>query len=191
MAAKLALISYVVLGVVLCISAGTDLKTGKVYNWLTLPAILLGFALAVGGGALMNGQPGAVAGLKDVSLAFALGLVPFVVIFAAGGLGGGDVKLMATVGAVSAQWQVVLGTAFYAFAVGMVMAVVLMIRRRIVKQTLGRVFTAALTAAAGVKPSLPGDSPRIPFALCICLGGLLAGAEKMLHVNLPWSGWLY
>ena len=191
MAEKLALISYLTLGLVLCISTVTDFKTGKVYNWLTFPAILVGFALAIGGGAMLNGGAGAWESFRQVSLAFTAGLIPFVIIFALGGLGGGDVKLMATVGALSAHWECVLGTTVYAFTTGLVIAIGVMIRRGIIKQTLRRVFIATLTAAAGVQPDIPTDSPRIPFALAICVGGLLAGAEHLLRVKLPWSQWIY
>lgn len=172
---------------VLLIAAIMDWRTGRVVNRLTYPAMLLGIGWAVLGGWIDLGAAGAAGGLQAALLGLGAGLLPFYVIFTAGGLGGGDAKLMGAVGAISADWRCVLAAAVYAFFIAFVMAVVVMIRRGLVKRTAARLFGAALMTSAKVRPDLSHDSPRIPFAVAICLGGILAGAEVLLGVNTPWA----
>lgn len=181
-------LAFGLLAAVLTAAAVTDIRTERVPNVLTYGAMAAGVLLWTVAGLIRGGGSGAAGHAAAALLGCAAGYIPFAVIFAAGGLGGGDVKLMAAVGAVSASWQVVLATTVYALIVMFAMAIVTMIRRRIVGRTLRRLFTAALVAAARVKPDMPADSPRLPFAAAVCVGGLLAGVEYLLHVPLPWSG---
>ena len=180
-------IYFALLGAVLVVAAVTDLRHQIVPNRLTVPAIALGLLLHGAEGLTRGGW----AGLGDeLIVAFAatlVGLVPMALLFLAGGLGGGDVKLVGAVGAISGSWQCVLGTVFYGFLLAAVMAVVLMVRHRIVKRTLQRLLGAALSAYGRSKVHLPRDSPKVPFALAVCLGGLLAGAEHLLRLALPWN----
>ncbi len=176
-------IAFALLTVVLIIAAVTDIRTGKVYNWLTYPAILLGLAFWCAAGWL-----GAPTGLASALIGFAAGLIPFAIVYALGGLGGGDVKLMAAVGTVSASWEVVLGAAFYGLLLAGLYAVVLMIRRGLVKQTLRRIFGAALLASAKVRADLDRDSPRVPFAAAVAIAASVAGAEHLLDGHSPWGG---
>mgnify|MGYP006434956027 CR=1 FL=1 len=175
------------LAVVLIIASVTDLRSGKVYNWLTYPSMLVGLALAGIFGALGGaGLAGAWSGLQAAGLAMVLGLLAMGIIAAAGGIGWGDVKLLGGVGALSASWQVVLSTMVYALIVGALLAVVVMVRRGLVRRTFSRLFGAAMLASARVRSELPADSPRVPFALALCLGGLLAAAEVLLDLPTPW-----
>jgi len=81
-------------GVVLCvagIAALTDLRTGHIPNWLTLPAIALALVAH-----LVTG--GAMGGLFSVIGLVLCGFFPLV-LFWRGAMGGGDVKLFAAIGA--------------------------------------------------------------------------------------------
>ncbi|NJL31641.1 MAG: hypothetical protein HC898_08430 [Phycisphaerales bacterium] len=104
-----------------------------------------------------------------------------------GAVGGGDVKLMAAVGAISASWECVLGTTLYGMIIGFIMAVAVMVQRGLVRQTMQRLWVAMVTVRAGVKHELPTDSPRLPYALAFAIGGLLAGAEHLLQIRMPWA----
>ncbi len=176
------LIAFIVLSVVLLIAAITDCLYGKVYNKLTYPAILLGLALWTTAG-LLGGDRGLSASL----IGLACGLIPFAIIARLGGLGGGDVKLMAAVGAMGASWQVVLSTAFYAMIVAMVMAVVIMFHRGIVRQTLRRILGAALSAAARSKTDLNNTQHTVPFGAAVAVGGIIASAEQLMNLVTPWA----
>jgi hypothetical protein len=69
----------------------------------------------------------------------------------------------------------------------MLIAIVLMVRHRIVKRTLMRILGAAILLSAKARPQFPTDSPRVPFALAVAVGGLLAGAEQLLDLATPWA----
>ncbi|MEZ6189945.1 MAG: prepilin peptidase [Phycisphaerales bacterium] len=177
------LTAFVLLAVVLLIAAVTDYKQGKIYNWLTLPAIGAGLVLW-----LIAGLSGSDKGIGASSFAFVCGLIPFGFMALKGWLGGGDAKLMAAVGALSASWECVLGTAFYGLLVAMVMAIVIMIHRGIVRQTMSRIFGAILSTAVRVKPDLENEKHTVPFGAAVAVGGLLAGAEHLLGWVAPWTG---
>lgn len=175
-------------GVLVC-AAWFDIKTQKVPNKLVLPAILVGWIWWLVWGAVGN-EPNLTAwtGFRDSLIGFAAGFFPFAVVYASGALGGGDVKTMGAVGALSAQWETVLSTTVYACVVAALIAIFVMIQKGLVIQTFRRLFGMALVKASGAKPDMPEDSPKIPFALAIAVGGIVAGLETLLNVNTPWAG---
>lgn len=175
-------VTMALLATVLGIAAITDLRSQIVHNRLTYPAMALGLIWAAVAGGITAGGGGAVTGLLASFIAMLVAIIPFAIIFAAGGFGGGDVKLMGAVGAISASWQCVLATTLYALVLGAVLAIIVMVRCGLVRRTMGRLFGAAMMAAARVKPDIPQDSPRIPFALAIAIGGIVAGVENVLGV---------
>ena len=81
----------VILMMVLVIAVIMDLHSSRIPNWLTFPA--MGFALA--GHAWLNGIDGIFFSLAGLGT----GLGLFLFIYLAGGIGAGDVKLMASIGA--------------------------------------------------------------------------------------------
>ena len=182
-------IAFVLLAGTLMIAAATDWRSGKVYNWLTYSAMLGGLLYWSAWGLAADGGHGALEQAMAAGFALAAGLIPFAVIFALGGLGGGDVKLMGAVGALSASSACVLTTACYAFVIAAGFAVIVMIRRRIVCRTLGRILLAAFAVASRTRPEPFDPGPRIPFAVAVAVGGILAGAEHLLGLTLPWSAW--
>ncbi len=72
--------------------AVTDLWKGRIYNAVTYPAIAAGFVLQVA----LHGAPGLGFALGG----FAVGFFPAFLLFALGGMGGGDVKLLGAIGAI-------------------------------------------------------------------------------------------
>jgi prepilin peptidase CpaA len=73
------------------IAVVTDLWSFKIYNALTLPLILSGL--------VYQGVASGSAGLSGSASGVAVGFGVFFLVFLLGGMGGGDVKLMAGVGA--------------------------------------------------------------------------------------------
>jgi prepilin peptidase CpaA len=81
------------------VAAATDLRSRRIYNWLTAPAVVAGFAAhpalkALAGAPFLDG-------LKFAGAGFGLALLIFVPLFALRAFGGGDVKLMLAVGTLS------------------------------------------------------------------------------------------
>ncbi len=182
--------AFGLLAAMLIVASVTDVRSGKVYNWLTLPAAGIGIGLAVAFGVYHAGLEGALDGLRDSVLAMVAGLLILGLVCGAGGMGWGDVKLLGAFGAISASWQCVVSAMIYSFVIAALMALVVMIRHGLVKRTFARLFGAAMLASAKVKPEIPDDSPRIPYALALAVGGLIAAAEVLLGWHTPWAaGW--
>jgi prepilin peptidase CpaA len=168
------LLSYLPLLAALVIAAGSDLRSRRIPNSLTLPLALSGLLLAGlpssrAEGAISFG--GAAAGL-GVGLA-----VPFV-FFAIGALGAGDVKLLAAVGA----WvgvKPILIIMLAAAIIGGVLAVVQALMQRRLALVLGnttllamnlvnvrRFGTARVVAMSAESPSL---NNALPYGVAIAL----------------------
>lgn len=179
-------VAYVSLVVVLLTATVFDIKTHNVPAWLTYPSAIAGFLFWTIAGACTGESfaAGAWQGFSSSGVAFLAALIPFTIIYALGALGGGDVKLMAVVGAMSAHWECVLGTALYGFIAGLVLAVIVMIHKGVAKRTFQRILGVVLALAARTKPTIPDDSPRIPFALAILVGGAISGADVLLGWSL-------
>ena len=182
-------LAFGLLTVVLVVAAVSDVRCGLVHNWLTYPAMVGGLLFWFLAGLIRGGATGAAHELFAASIGLTAGLVPMAIIFAAGGLGGGDVKLMGAVGAMSSSWQCVLATAVYALIIAAGMAIFVMVRKRLVRQTLSRIIGAALAVGARARIDFSADSPRIPFGLALAIGGLIAAGELLLRLEVPWA-WL-
>jgi prepilin peptidase CpaA len=123
----------------LLIAAVSDVVTGKIYNWLTLPALACGFAAA--------GYLGGWAGLGDAALGAGIGLVLYGWMFWIRVMGGGDVKLLMALGAwgglAFAQEVAVLGV------------------------LLGGIFAAAWLGLHGKLPAFVAKMRRFLYSLLI------------------------
>src|SRR5437867_13366161 len=80
------------LAALLIMATATDLRSGRIPDWLTLPTIVV--ALAVH--AWFEGLSGLLFGLAG----FGTGLGIFLLLYISGCVGAGDVKLMATIGSI-------------------------------------------------------------------------------------------
>ena len=170
-------------GVLVVVAAVTDVRLTRVPNWLTYPAIVIalaGHALAGGWGG-RGADPGLVAAL----LGFAAGFGPLLICWLAGGLGGGDAKLMGAIGALGG-WRFAIAAMMYGFIIAAIMAIVIMIRKKVVRRTLRRIFNAVvLLIVPGAKPADPTsrDSPKVPFAVALCAGALAAVVANILKAG--------
>jgi len=81
------------------VAAAADLKTGHIPNWLTFGAWGTAGALHVARGAMVTGWSGAATGALTALAGSLVCLVLPAFLHRASGMGGGDVKLLAAVGA--------------------------------------------------------------------------------------------
>lgn len=171
---------FVVLGVVVVVSAVTDVRSGRVPNVVTYTGIAVGLI----GHTLLGGLhgEGLGIGLYGSAAGFAAGFMPMLAVWMAGGIGGGDAKLMGAVGALTG-WRFALSALFYGLAAALVLAVIVMLRKRIVGRTLRRVFRFVVLMMTPSKPADPaaGDSEKVPFALALCIGAAAALVEALLR----------
>ena len=156
------------LGALLAICVVTDLARGMVYNRVTLPAMFLGLCL----GFFQAGWSGL--GVAAVGLLIGGGI--FLIPFMLRAVGGGDVKMMAGVGALAGA-PFALKTALYACLLGGVWALLAMTAKgklgRGLKDTARFFRGLAVPGLKAEEPSPLGLKP-LPFGLCIALGAVWA-----------------
>jgi prepilin peptidase CpaA len=153
------------------IACGWDLRTRRIPNALTFGAAAAGvaFQIAVGGWA----------GFGHSVTGWVVGLALFIVPFALGGLGGGDVKLLAALGAwlgpVETFWVFL-----YTGVAGGILALIVAIYRGYLRQALANIWLLlSHWKVVGVKPltevTLEGSrGPRLAYAVPILAGTVLA-----------------
>ncbi|HEX9294670.1 MAG TPA: A24 family peptidase [Polyangiaceae bacterium] len=165
-------------------AAVIDWRTGHIPNWLTLGSI--GLAVVVHGlhGAAVGGFRGAASALVSVVLGIVVcSLVPLV-LYRANGIGGGDVKMLAAIGAVCGP-MMGLEAQFYSF-----IALVLYASGRLAYQgklvrTLGNALWVAINPflpAARRKPLAPELMTSFRFGPAI-LAGVVATALARWRVG--------
>src|SRR5580765_7089499 len=114
-------------GVLAVVAAVADVRTRRVPNALTFGAAAAGMGYAT--------VHGGLGGLESSVLGCLIGVGLFLPLFALGGMGGGDVKLLAAFGA----WLGPLGVlwaAIWASLAGGILALAVSIRRRYLREAL-------------------------------------------------------
>jgi prepilin peptidase CpaA len=161
---------YLVAIMIAGIACITDLRSRRISNRLVMTGLALGL--------FMNLLLGGCAGLGWSLLGGLLGLAIFFPFFALGGMGAGDVKLLACLGAVLGPKDL-LAVALVGAVVGGVLALVIAAVNGRLRSTLqGIASLLAFWAAGGLRPSpvLNLDSPgtlKIPYAVPVAAGTLL------------------
>jgi prepilin peptidase CpaA len=148
-----------------------DVRTRRIPNSLTFgaAALALGYGLASGG----------LAGLGNAAAGWLVGFALFVPFFLLGGMGAGDVKLLAALGA----WlgpETAVWAALYAGLAGGPLAVAAALLKGRLRQTLNNLWCLIVFwRVAGIQP-MPGltlrtaQSPRLPYAVPIAAGAAVA-----------------
>jgi Flp pilus assembly protein, protease CpaA len=104
-----------------------DIRYRRIPNWLVLPAVLVGFAL----NAFLYG----LVGLKYAGLGFGVAVLIYMPLYALHGMGAGDVKLAAALGAF-VGWQNWVILFILSGLIGGVLALVLMLTHGRFRKTL-------------------------------------------------------
>ncbi len=155
------------------ISSITDIKEGIVKNNVTIPSLLIGLILGLSTGELTV--------IRDSLFG---GLIPFVLLFplfAAGVLGAGDIKLLCGLGGLMGL-DFILNCMLYAFIIGGIMALVLMIYRKNLRRRLSYLYnylTAFFLYRSTQLYSKNRDGEdKLPLALAIGLGAVVTVIVK-------------
>jgi len=147
-----------------------DVRTRRIPNVLTLSGAVAGllYHLATSG----------LGGLQTAAAGWILGLLLLLPYFALGGMGGGDVKLVAALGAWLGPWET-FWLAMYAGIAGGVLGLMVAVSHGYVRRAVANVSTIfGYWAVAGLKP-VPGmtletsKSPRLAFAIPILAGTMV------------------
>lgn len=157
--------------IVLAVATFTDLRSRRIPNWLVLPFMILG----IGVSARLHGWHGVEQSFAGIGL----GAILFGVLFMMGGMGMGDVKLCAAIGA----W---IGPAQLLFAIVMtgIFGGVMAVGWAVIGGFVGELFSGAGDLVFGLKergiqphPELVLSNPRsrkMPYAPAIALGTLIS-----------------
>ena len=139
-----------------------DLRSRTISNWLCLAGAVAGLTAH----AALAGW----SGLADALLGTLIGFAVFLVFYLLGGMGGGDIKLMAAFGAILGKGQIVQA-AIFAAMVGGVMALIFVAYKKLRQTAQGNVDDSV--------GSLRKES--IPYAPAISLGVLISflGEEEL------------
>ncbi|NLG79043.1 MAG: prepilin peptidase [Firmicutes bacterium] len=151
-------LNYLVLASLVVVAAGIDLNHGVIPDRLTLPWMAVGVAA------------GALGGLREVTMRivglFACGgLVFLIALLSRGGMGGGDVKLMALVGSFLGPWG---GLASFMVAC----------------------FIGAAVGIGLIVAGLKKRKDEIPFGPFIAAGAIIVciSGTWVLRLVFPWLG---
>lgn len=173
---------YILL-ILIFLSIYFDLTQKKIPNFITFPAILLGLLSY----SIFNG----LEGFKFSIVGFLVGLGIFLFPFILGGMGGGDVKLMAAIGALKG-WKFVLYTTIYAGLIGGIIVIIYLIYKKklwiTLKKALGMIlrpvlFVLNITFENKILKKINNyflgletikEKYYIPYGVAIGLGAILA-----------------
>lgn len=157
------------------VGAAFDLRTRRIPNLLTFGSSVAALAC--------HGWTGGVAGLGQSAGGWAIGTALFLPLFALGGMGAGDVKLLGAVGAWMGPSGALWSGVFSMFAGG-ALALVLGARHRYLGTAFRNLWRLLGSwRSTGIKP-IPGltlmDStgPRLAYGVAIALGTLAAAVFK-------------
>jgi prepilin peptidase CpaA len=148
----------------------TDITAARIPNTLTLAGVVGGLAAH---GLLPQGL-----GLATSAAGAAAGLAAFLPFFALGGMGGGDVKLMAAVGA-WLGWPAIVGAVLAVAIAGGAIALGVALAHGYAGQAVRNIWRLLrLWAVAGIRPDpsltlAHGRGPRLPYAVPVLLGVLV------------------
>ena len=155
------------IGVIACV---TDIRTRRIPNLLTFGA--------AGAALVFHGISGGLQGLQTAALGWIVGTALFLPFFLLGGMGGGDVKLLAALGAWlgpgAAFWL-----AIYSSIAGGVLAVVVALARGYLMTALRNLRGLLVYwSLVGPRPldSLTlehGKTPRLAFAVPMLVGTMV------------------
>jgi prepilin peptidase CpaA len=138
---------FAVVALVLLIATVTDLRERRVPLWLTASGIALGLVW----GAISGGPDG----LRESGIGLLAGLLPLAPFVLIGlwredkGMGGGDAVLLGVVGT-WLGWRLVLSVMWWGAMVGGVLALILLVWRRTLKQAFPYVPALAIGAVIAV-----------------------------------------
>ena len=95
-------------------------------------------------------------------------------------MGGGDAKLMGAIGALGG-WQFALASLFYGLIVAGLMALIVMLRHRVLRRTLGRVWRFLVLVTMRAKPCDPSgsDSPTIAVGVALAIGAAIGAVDVL------------
>jgi len=158
-----------VLAIILLICVITDVKSRLIYNKVVFPGLAAAFVLQ----AVTDGG----AGLLQAAGGFAVGLALLLIPFLTGGMGAGDVKLLALVGAFKGTMFVLVAGVYMAvIGAGMALAALLIRRGALGRLQWTAYYLAGMRSGIALPLDLRGTFTSIgyPYGVAIAGGAICA-----------------
>lgn len=161
------LVSGLVVGLV--VAAITDVRDGRIPNWLTLSLAVFGIGVQTWD----HGWDGFLFSIGGLGV----GLACLMFFYIKGGMGAGDVKLLGAIGTILGPGQVVIAFAFAAMLGGLY-SLALLSNQGGLKHARERVFLLLSTLKVTRALPEPGEQnptePKLRYALVLGLGTVIA-----------------
>lgn len=133
------LINFILL-IILAVCVVTDIRKRKIYNKVIFPALAVAFISSI----ILDG----LSGLGTSTIGFLVGFILLLIPYILGGMGAGDVKLMALIGALKG-YEFVIESFIYTALIGGVLAIGVIIIRGGFKKSLGVGMPYGVAIAGG------------------------------------------
>ncbi|MBB5173477.1 A24 family peptidase [Texcoconibacillus texcoconensis] len=155
----------VVLIILLVTSVFTDLMYRKIFNFITFPTTLFGFTYHI--------WESGVDGLLFSGFGFIVGLIVLFVPFFLGGIGAGDVKLLAAIGTLKGASFVFYAFIYTCIAGGMI-AMIYLLKSTRIKQVIARMISVlTLKTESSIKKNAEQYKQQtFPYGVAIFIGTL-------------------
>ncbi|MBM6619513.1 A24 family peptidase [Bacillus suaedaesalsae] len=154
---------------VLSICLITDLKSRKIYNIVIFPSLLLTF--------LLHFISDGFAGLGFSFLGFIVGFSILLIPYFLGGMGAGDVKLLALIGAMKGMQFVIVTSIYMALLGGLIGLLVLLFRKGALQRVRSIIYSLS-GIRSGVRIPLYLDKEGLkttyPYGVAIAGGAALS-----------------
>jgi prepilin peptidase CpaA len=160
------------LNIILVIALGicfiTDLKQQRIYNKVIFPAIIIALVLHL--------TASGFNGLKLSLLGFIAGLAVLIIPYFLGGIGAGDVKLLATIGAIKGSFFV-FNTALYMAVIGGIIAFIIIVSNGALLNVLKQLRMWMYSLLCGIKYKLEFPTStflkKYPYGVAIVGGAVI------------------
>jgi prepilin peptidase CpaA len=161
--------NLIVLGMVLIISLITDIKKRKILNIVTIPAIFIGLVFYI----VTLGWEGFLFSGKGFLVGLGLLLIPYLL----GGMGAGDVKLMAAIGSLTGA-SFTFNSFIFTGIIGGVIALILIIKSKgiinFIKSLLLSIIYFRNNLGSMVRATKNNSKITFPYGVAIVLGTVCA-----------------
>jgi prepilin peptidase CpaA len=157
----------VLLIILLFICVITDLRERKIYNKVLLPFLIISISFHL----ILDGLSGLTTSLVGTMVGFLILIIPYFM----GGMGAGDVKLLAVVGTIKGM-NFVLVTALYMGIIGGIIGLLILFFRRGSINRLKQIFYFFVLITRGIRIPIITDKEGLqttyPYGVAIALGAV-------------------
>lgn len=158
----------ILLVMILVICFYTDFKVQKIYNKVIFPSLFMSFAVQL----LFNGFGGLKVSIIGLLVGLSILLIPYLL----GGIGAGDVKLLALIGSIKGS-IFVINTAIYMALIGGLIAILIILSHKEVASFIKGfvLWTTSLFHGTRYKPEFPTTVllKKYPYGIAITAGAAI------------------